>query len=92
MRTMRKYIRENGNRHANREESTSYIGESLPLVFKKSSKVLRLGKYFPLKSTNVSVSSSWALSFASWTSILEAPHGEDFSYTNTTIDSIILQQ
>lgn len=89
---MRKYIRENGNGHANREESTSYISELQPLVFKKSSKVLTLVKYFPLKSTETSVPSSWAPSFAEGTLTLEAPHGKDFPYTNTTIDSIILQQ
>jgi hypothetical protein len=33
---MRKYIRENGNGHANRDESTSCINELQPLVFFKN--------------------------------------------------------
>jgi hypothetical protein len=43
---MRKYIRENGNGHANREESTSYIGESQPLVFKKIIQGFNIGEVF----------------------------------------------
>jgi hypothetical protein len=81
MRTMKKYIRKNGNGHANKDESTNCINESQLLVFKKSSRVFTLVKSFSLKSSNTSIPSFQAPTLVSRTSILEAPCGKDFPYT-----------